>query len=46
MLKQRGRPEQAGRAIVARRPQECHFGAQMTELPIIQRSHGTKVLTT
>jgi hypothetical protein len=30
MLKPGGRPEQAGRAIIARRPQEGHFGAQMT----------------
>jgi hypothetical protein len=32
MLKQWGRPEQAGRAIIARRPQGGHFGAQMTSI--------------
>jgi hypothetical protein len=30
MLKQGGRPEQAGKDIIARRPQGGHFGAQMT----------------
>jgi hypothetical protein len=31
MLKQGGRPEQAGRAIIAHRPQEGHFDTQMTD---------------
>jgi hypothetical protein len=34
MLKQGGRPEQAGRAIIARRSQGSHFGAQMTSIAI------------
>jgi hypothetical protein len=32
MLKQGERPEQDGRAIIARRPQGGHFGAQMTSI--------------
>jgi hypothetical protein len=32
MLKLGGRPEQASRAIIARRLQKNHFGAQMTSI--------------